>query len=220
MCKKCALCFCAAAFILFCVSSCAVKKPGEKQLLLYARAKTLYAEGRFDETQAALSRKNAGFTAQFFVPVLILRGKAEYFSGRLDEAEKTFRRALRLRPFHAEASIFLIGILRETGKNDEAKDMIETVLSGDPLNIRALRLAAGLNGDAERSDTAMAFLDRAAALGEELAMVFLDRARLFWIGGRYGEALIDLRRAKILLPADSGLMRAVENLESTILEYI
>jgi tetratricopeptide (TPR) repeat protein len=218
--KKTALYFYAAAFLLFCISSCAVKNPNEKQLLLYARAKTLYAEGRFDETSAVLSKKNSGFTAQFFIPILILRGKAEYFQGRLDDAEKTFRRALRLRPFHTEASIFLAGILRETGRNNEAKTMIETVLSGDPSNIRALRLAAGLNGDMERNGAAMAFLDRAAALGEEMAMVFLDRARLFWVSGRYGEALFELRRAKILSPADGGLMRAIENLENTILENI
>jgi tetratricopeptide (TPR) repeat protein len=218
--KKTVLYFCTAAFILFCISSCAVKNPDKKLILLYARAKSLYAEGRFNETSAALSKKNSGFTAQFFVPVLVLRGKAEYFSGRLDDAEKTFRRALRLRPFHTEASVFLAGVLRETGRNNEAKNMIETVLSGDPFNIRALRLAAGLNGDTEFNPASMTFLDRAAALGEELAMVFLDRARLFWIGGMYGDALVDLRRAKILLSADSGLMRAVENLENTILENI
>jgi tetratricopeptide (TPR) repeat protein len=211
----------ASVFILSGLSSCSIIKFDDKTFLIYARAKELYANGRFPETIAALSRKNIGIKAEFFVPVLILRGKAEYFSGRFGNAEKTFRRALLLHPSQIEASLYLANILRETGNDDAAKKITEALLADDPSNIRALRLAAGLNSGDQNAgsaggNSAMIFLDRAAAVSEETAMVFLDRARLLWINGEYTAALSDLRRAKALIPSGGGLLKAVENLENII----
>ncbi|MDR2659895.1 MAG: hypothetical protein LBC27_07920 [Spirochaetaceae bacterium] len=210
--------------ILFILPSCSIIKVDDKTLLIYARAKNLYAEGRFSETIAALSRKNAGIKADFFIPALILRGKSEYFSGRLNDAEKTFRHALLLRPSQIEASLYIANILRETGRNAAAQKITEALLADDPSNIRALRLAADLSRISAGKDTqsvldgaAMAFLDRAVSVSEESAMVFLDRARLLWINGQYNAALSDLRRAKVLISNGGGLLKAVENLENTIM---
>ena len=52
----------------------------------------------------------------------------------------------------------------------------------------------------------------------ELALIFLDRARLRWIGGNSIGALEDLSRARALLSQESPVVKAVERLESIICE--
>jgi tetratricopeptide (TPR) repeat protein len=183
-------------------------------MLRYARAQSLYAEGRLDETIAGLEG------ADRFFPALVLRGKAEYFSGDSLKAEKTFRRALRLHPAAAEAGLYLARTLREGEKTAEARAVAEALIAGDPQNIRALRLAASLEGDRgpQGRAAALAFLDRAAEASSECALVFIDRARLRWIAGKGDEALEDLEKARLLLVPGSPMFRAVEKLESAIKE--
>ena len=172
----------------------------------------LYRESRFPETIKMLSGERR------FVPALVLRGKAEFFSNDDTRAEKTLSRALALSPGNIEAALYLSRILWEKGKAGEAKILTEKILGDDPQNIRALRLSAelvregGSLGDAE----AMVYLDRAAEASSETALVFLDRARIRWIRGEAKAALEDLGRAGILLPPDSPLARSVTNLESII----
>jgi tetratricopeptide (TPR) repeat protein len=217
--KSVLLCVFAAVLITLGLSSCALKTADDKTLLLYARARSLYEDGRFAETTAALSRKNAGVKTDFFVPALVLRGKAEFFSGDAASAEKTFRRILFLRPAQTEASLYLASVLREMGNDRDAKKIVEGLLADDPANIRALRLAASLNaGGGAETGAAMAFLDRAADICEEAALVLLDRARLLWIGGRHTEALSDLRRAKVIARDGGELLRVITSLENTIME--
>jgi len=196
--------------------SCSMTNADDKTLLLYARAKNIYLEGHFEETAAALSRKNTGFRAQRFVPLLVLRGKALYFSDDRENAKKTFNRVLSLRPSQVEASLYLATILKGEGKIKETEKIYESLLADDPSNMRVLRFAAGFSADADNQDTAMAFLNRAVAASEELSFIFLERARLLWIDGNGLAALSDLNKAK-MLSADSGLSQSIENLEKTIL---
>jgi predicted Zn-dependent protease len=206
----------ASAFLAFFLFSCAKKEADEAVLLLYARAAGLYREGRFSEAAALLSD-----TKQFF-PALLLRGKAEYLSGNDEAAEKNFRRALALKPGSAGAALSLARLLMEKGRSAEAETLVEGILGEDPLNIRALRLGAELareKGPAGEANAA-AFLNRAAEASFETALVFLDRARLRWTGGKGEEALEDLQRARALLPEDIPLIRSIEKLENVILEVL
>jgi tetratricopeptide (TPR) repeat protein len=181
-------------------------------LELYARAAGAYSEGRFSEVPGLLAGAGA------FPPALILRGKAEFFSGETQRAEELFRRALRKQPASAEASLYLARILREQGKAAEAGALVEGLIGDDPSDLRALRLAAELERDrgAGGEGAALALLDRAAEASSEAALVFLDRARLRWIAGKGPEALEDLQRVRALLPPGSPLQRGLINLESTI----
>ena len=201
---------------LFClwVASCFTPNTDDETLRLYIRSQDVYREGRFSE--AALMLK--GETK--FVPSLVLRGKAEYLSGDLFGAKKSLERALHLRPHDLEASLFLVRVLRETGESGEAQKLMDKILEVNSMDIRALRLAAelardrGISGEA----AAAALLDRAVEASAEAALVFLDRARLRWVGGNRSGALDDLGRARVLLPHDSPVIRAVETLESIIRE--
>jgi tetratricopeptide (TPR) repeat protein len=186
----------------------------DETLLAYAKAQSLYAEGRLEETLAGLEKTDE------FIPALVLRGKAEYFSGDLEKAEKTFRRAVKLRPAAAEAGLYLARVLREENRIAEARAAAEALIADDPLDIRALRLAAALESDRGPAGqaAALAFLDRAAEASSECALVFVDRARARWIAGKGGEALEDLNRARTLLPRDTPMFRVVEKLESAVRE--
>jgi len=181
---------------------------------LYARAYEAYAQGRFAETTEILRG------AKNFPPAIMLRAKAEFFSGDFENAEISCRKMLRLRPSSYEAKLYIVRILREKGSLPEAIKAAESLLADYPQDIRVLRLAAELAGDAGKNDEAVIFLDRAAEHSAESAMVLLDRARLRWTAGRETEAMEDLSRAKAMLPWDTPLLRSIINLENLIKEVM
>jgi tetratricopeptide (TPR) repeat protein len=195
--------------IIICAVSCA-KTPDTETIRLYVRASDAYAQKQFAEVIDLLHKQNN------FPPALILRAKAEYFFDNMDKAEKSCKRAVKLRPSSLEANLYLARILREKGDHSGAKTLIESLLADNPQDIRALRLAAELASDTGKYDEATIFLDRAAEFSAESAMVLLDRARLRWVVGKSEEALEDLSRAKAMLPWDTPLLRSISNLERTI----
>jgi uncharacterized protein HemY len=212
--------FCAAYRVIFCITlsvtltafcavSCA-KSPDTETIRLYVRASDAYAQGRFAEVTELLQKQNN------FPPALLLRTKAEYFSGDLEKAEKLCRRTIKSRPSSLEATLYLARIIREKGDLGGAKTIIESLLADNPQDIRVLRLAADIASDTGKYDETAIFLDRAAEYSAESAMVLLDRARLRWVSGKNEEALEDLSRARAMLPWDTPLLRSISNLERTI----
>jgi tetratricopeptide (TPR) repeat protein len=193
-------------FLLFSLLSCRGKM-NEAELLAYVRAAEAYRAGHFREAADAASAIGN------FVPVLLLRGKAEYFLGNTAAAEKYFNRAMRGRRGTGEAALYLVRVYREEGREAEALRLAEKILESDPSNTGALRLAASLNRD---SAAAASLLDRAVEASGETALVYLDRARFRWTAGRAEEALEDLRKTRILLPEESVLVKSVTNLERAI----
>ena len=215
--------------LVLCVSSCIplpkgnrtsltqnfrLRIPGDEVLLLYARSQDVYREGNFAKAAAMLKGEKR------FIPALVLRGKAEYLSGDLAAAGKSLKKALARNPQNTEASLFLARLSRETGDRKEAQKIADKLLADNPQDIRALRFAAelarekGVSGEAASA----VFLDRAVEASAESALVFLDRARLRWIGGNATGALEDLGCARVLLSNGSPVMRSVEKLESIISE--
>ena len=194
------------------LSASCTQTADKETVLLYVRASEAYAQGKFAETVEILRREKT------FPPALMLRVKAEYFSGEFDRAEKYCRRLVKMRPSSFEARLYLARILREKGDFSGAVKLTEFLLTDNPQDIRTLRLAAELAADMGKNDEAAAFLDRAAELSAESAMVLLDRARLRWIAGRGAEALEDLSQARAMLPWDTPLSRSITNLEKRIKE--
>jgi tetratricopeptide (TPR) repeat protein len=201
---------CVAVFLLI---SC-TQKPDEKTVRVYVRASEAYAQGRFAETIGILhGEKN-------FPPALLLRAKAEFFAGDFENAEKTCKRAIKLRPSFFEAKLYLARILREKDDLAGAAQLAESLLADNPQDIRALRFAADIAVQTGKIDTAAALLDRAAEFSGESAMILLDRARLRWVAGKGQGALEDLSRARAMLPWDTPLLRTISNLENTIKELL
>ena len=202
----------ACASILLAVS-CVVTTDKE-MLRLYVRAAETYAQGRLAETMDILNN------VKRFPPALVLRAKAEYFSGDLEKAEKSCRQAIKIRPSAFEAKLYLARILRERGDISQAIQLTESLLADNPQDFRSLRLAAELADETGRGEEAAALLDKAAELSAECAMVLLDRARQRWVAGRGPDALEDLGRARAMLPWDTPLVRSIENLETRIREAL
>ncbi|MDR1788444.1 MAG: tetratricopeptide repeat protein [Treponema sp.] len=207
----------------FLLAACSPRPVDEETLRLYAEASKAYGEHRYVDVIDTLDGKGD------FVPALVLKGKAEYFEGKLEAAVKTLTRARRLSPGGTEAALFLARTLRDQGKGTEAQAIVDEVLRDDPNDMRALRFSALLAGERGPAGEAAkaALLDRAAGAAGEAALVFLDRAKLRWTGGRGLEALEDLRKAKaILRGSDSGsdghgtpgIIASIERLEQTIRE--
>ena len=201
--------------LIFLFTSCSShfgeKAPDTETIRLYARASDVYAQGRFTEVINILQEQNN------FPPALILRAKAEYFSGDLERAEKSCRRAIKLRPSLLEANLYLARILKEKNNLTGAQSITETLLADNPQDIRALRLAAEISFEAGRLDEALALLNRAADSSAESAMVLLDRAKLLWTAGNANEAALeDLSRARAMLPWDTPLSRSIQSLENII----
>ena len=203
---------CAILFVLILILISCDKTPDTETIRRYVRASDAYSRGDFVKTAEILSAEKN------FLPALILLAKAEYFAGDIDKAEKNCRKAVKARPSSSEANFYLARILREKGDLAGAVKISEQLLSDDPQNIRALRLASDLAAETGKFDEASALLDRAAEYSAESAMVLLDRARLRWIAGRRNDALEDLSRAKAMLPWETPLLRSISNLEKIITE--
>ncbi|GMO48514.1 MAG: hypothetical protein Ta2G_04300 [Termitinemataceae bacterium] len=200
------------------LAACTAQAADEQTLQTFSRAHETYSQGMLQETVELLKAKNTNAATQRFIPSLILRGKAEYFSGNIQSAEKTFRKVLKLNSAQSEAQIYLSRILIENYKDDEAKKILQTMLANDPNNISALRLSAELakDGTAKGNVEAAAFLDRAVAITKENAFLFLDRAQDYWIMGKNDEALANIEIAKSLTPLNGSLYKTLSDLENTI----
>jgi tetratricopeptide (TPR) repeat protein len=203
------------AITLACAACRSPATVSEAQLLLYTRAKSLYDAGDFAGTIQLLEKEK-------WPQAMVLRGKAFFFSDDGENAEKQFRAVLKKRPSAVEASIYLARILREKGEGEAAMQMVNEIISDDPQNVRALRLAAELQKDKgpEYSAEALAYLDRAVDSSMETAMAILERARYKWIMGKDNEALADLAGAKALFPPDTPVTKVVDNLQATIQEFL
>jgi len=181
---------------------------------LYVLASEEYAGGRFSSAAEILNGANK------FPPALMLRAKAEYFSGDIEKAEITCRKILKIRKSSREAKLYLARCLREKGDISGAVKEAEALLADDPYDMRALRFMAEISCDEGRNDEAAAYLDKAAELSAECALVLLDRARMRWTAGKSRDALEDLARAKAMLPWDTPLLRSITNLENLIKEIM
>jgi predicted Zn-dependent protease len=206
----------AVLFLTFVCSftACRRGQPNEETLLQYTRASGAYSEGRFSEAAEILAPLKS------FLPALVLRGKALYFLDQSGEAEKSFRKALSIRPSSTEASIYLARIFKEGGRLEEAESIVTSLISDDPSDIRAFRLAAELSflkGPAGESQGTV-YLDKAIEASTEASLAFLDRARRRWVSGDGNGAVKDLRAAKVLVSANSALFRSISTLERTIME--
>lgn len=206
-------CVLLSGVIITLFASCS-KKPDVEIIRLYANARELYSAGNFPGTSALLEG------VKDFPPALVLRAKAEYFSGDLDKAEKICRQAIKCRSGAYEAKLYLARILRDKGEDSKARQLTDNLLADYPHDARLLRFAASIAMEHGDAAEAAVLLDQAAELSADGAMVLLDRARLRWIAGKGEDALEDLSRARVMLPWDTPIARSIHQLEKRITEAL
>jgi len=206
----------AAAFLLVLQCVACSDVADERTLRTYVKAAAAYDSGELD-IASTLAREALDRNKRF-QPALVLLGKASYFSGNDGTAIAALERAARSSPRAGAAKLWLARAYRSAGRNNDARRACEQVLSADPENIAALRLASIIALDLEDAGSAMAFLDRAAGAAGETGMAFSDRAALRWAAGDGDGAISDLGAAAAVLPAGSAAREAAEDLLSRIRE--
>ncbi|MDX9898913.1 MAG: tetratricopeptide repeat protein [Spirochaetia bacterium] len=187
--------------------SCTLKN---QSLEAYSKALSAYKAGRLataaDGARAALAFDD-GFT-----PAMMLLGKTSYFLDHDEAAIKAFRKALAHTPRAGEAALWLARSYRARGQKDDAQSICELLLSSNPVDIAALRLAAQLAIDKNDSRAARAFLDRAIESAAEAGLSYIDRAALLWAAKDREAALADLRAALVTLPSGSMAFSSASSL--------
>ncbi|MGB8275120.1 MAG: tetratricopeptide repeat protein [Alphaproteobacteria bacterium] len=120
--------------------------------------------------------------------------------GNFDEAEKLYRRAVKIAPDMIQVRYNLAAFLSSVGRVDEAKEHLDRVLAANPdhwMTITALALNLAAMG---REDEAMKMLHRVAEAHPDDAIVWNDVGAQFMRMGRFDEARAMFARSVELDP--------------------
>ena len=165
----------------------------------------LFAEGRYDEAGAALSRDivldRPSPAAHYF------RGRLAEISGEPDRASIEYRSAVNLNPSYLPARLALAELLiREGRRLGEARGEVARVLDMDPRSVSG-RLALGALDTAERR-YAEAQATFAELLGDapDNALVHLRMGLNYEASGSAAQAGESLRRALELEPGSDEIL--------------
>ena len=197
--------------ILVLAASCRPYAPGAKAMARYETASLAFRDGRFPESRkiaAALSAKEPRFRQ-----ARLLAAKSAWFDG---DAPGAIALLKGLDPDWGATRLWLARASLSAGKSEAARRAIESALSADPDDPRTLRLASLISSEAGDRGAAKAYLNRAISSAAELALAYEERARIEWIEGDAGPAIADLKTAQALLPEDSAVRKAANELERTI----
>jgi len=128
---------------------------------------------------------------------------AHHRAGRLADAAAAYRRAIDLRPDHAEAHDGLGVVLRELGRAADAEAChrhaleLEPDFAGAHCNLGCAQFEMG------RAEEAEACFRRAVALDPDIAVAHNNLGAVLRALGRGGEAIDCYRRASALEPPDA-----------------
>lgn len=123
---------------------------------------------------------------------------------RLDEAEKSYRRAQQLRPAWALPPAALGQLLLLTlGREAEAEPLLKRALELDPKNLRAASALADLRARAGDAQGSLDYRRRATAINERDASLWVARARAELNAKDHASAVKSLERALALEPSNA-----------------
>lgn len=143
-----------------------------------------------------------------------VRGISYERTDRWDQAEADFRRALELRPEQPLVLNYLGYSLVELGlKIDEAKDMIERAVAGDPDNGFITDSLGWVLYRLGRFEDAVPHMERAVELLPNDPVINDHLGDVLWMVGRKTEAVFQWRRALSFEPEDKDATRIRLKLE-------
>jgi len=158
----------------------------------------LAALGRLDEAEKSLR------TAIKLDPgsetALMKLARLQLMQGRQDDAQKTQKQMSELNPQWATLQDAMK--LQADGKNDEARQLIKSVLREDPDNINALNLMGSVCVSMDAFNDAEAFLRRAVGLAPDFAVAWAALSISLKEQGKFEDAVDALREALALEPAN------------------
>ncbi len=144
---------------------------------------------------------------------LLTEGLRHHQAGRLDEAERLYRRALAVDPGSADGLHLLGMIAHQAGRHDVAVDLIGKAATISPMVALYHSNLSSAQHDLGRLDDAVASLRQAVAIDPGLAMAHSNLGSILRELGRLDEAEASCLRA---LDLDSGLAEAHNNLGAAL----
>ncbi|OHD19262.1 MAG: hypothetical protein A2087_09590 [Spirochaetes bacterium GWD1_61_31] len=176
----------------------------------YLSALQAYENQEFD--QALRLAREAQGQDKSFAPAYNLAGRVLYTQSDFEGAAREFRRAFDLQNSSVDTRIWLARALVALEASDEALVVLNTVLADEDTNPAALRMLSKMA--IERGETAESlYLLEQAIMGQgELGLIFMDRAELLWAAGKNAAAIDDIQIALKLLPSESRLWSAANEL--------
>jgi tetratricopeptide (TPR) repeat protein len=183
-------------------------------ILAYAKAADYYDAGNLESAIVSVAESLRADGS--FYPALLLYGKASYLADDEATAIANLKRAVSVSPRSGEAALWLARSYRIVGDNASAKHSCELVLSSDPSDVAALRLASLIAFDEDDAAKGIYFLDRAIDASGETGLAFIDRAAIRWAAGNADGAIADLDAALSTLPIGSASHQAAAALRTSI----
>ncbi len=185
-------------------------EPDRTELDLYFRAVNAYERADFGlclKLTSALVKGNSSFHQAG-----LLKGKAEFFSERYEEAENTLKKLLKRTENYYEAEIWLLRCLVQLDNIDAAAALGEDILSRAPEDPRVLGILASIAAVKNDYQKAIEYRSRSILFEEELALNRIELAKIY--SGLLNPQIASqqLERALELLSSESPLRQAVTDL--------
>ncbi len=136
-------------------------------------------------------------------PAAVERALEAARSGRLEQAERIFRRLARNHPDRIELHLSLVAIARDSGRLDEAIERLKPALALDPARVDLHFQLGALLFQLGRSEEAIAAYQHAVELDPSLAEAHDDLAITLWRSNRVEEASASFARFVALEPASA-----------------
>src|SRR5258706_5260029 len=139
---------------------------------------------------------------------MLRHATALHQTGRLEEAERLYRRVLQTAPDQAEALQFLGVLMAQRGSPLEAAELIDRAISADPSNAGAFNNRGGVFLRMRRFDQALADYDQATALNPADPDRHYNRGNVLIRRGRGPEALAAYEKTLALSPEFAAARQA------------
>jgi predicted TPR repeat methyltransferase len=127
-------------------------------------------------------------------------GRSLHRQGLLPEAESVYREILSRKPRQPEALHFLGVLVDQTGRSDEAAQLILAALELDPGYVDAFSNLGNVLRHLDRNEEAETAYRRAIELKPDFADAHLNLSALLYEREQYEQALVECRRAIELSP--------------------
>ncbi len=159
-------------------------------------------------------------------PAAVARALEAAQAGRLEQAEKIFRRLARNHPDRIELHLSLVAIARDAGRLEDALDFLASALALEPDRVDLHFQRGALLFQLGRLDEAVCAYQRAAALAPTLAEAHDNLAITLWRANRVEEASASFARYVELAPGSAqgqmnlaGTLHELGRLEEAIAAY-
>ncbi len=136
-------------------------------------------------------------------PSAVVRAMEAAHAGRIDQAEKIFRRLVRNHPDRIELHLSLVAIARDAGRLQDALDRLRPALALDPDRVDLHFQRGALLFQLGRAEEAISSYRRAVELAPSLAEAHVDLAITLWKSNRVEEACASFARYVALEPASA-----------------